>query len=399
MNKFCLVVSLSAPWFNHPRKHFIEAIAETIEKEGGYVLCLEPTILSIHTLLVYPERIIGWLKGKFKFRKADSNIYVVPAHTIEHILLSVRFKPLMTLNNLILKQQINNALNKIDKDIKDIILFLHRPELYYLVGALNEKGVIYDCCDDYCLTSQMGQLKVLGNEKREKMLAEKSNFIVTSAELLYNRNVKYNKNTFMMENGFRQKYFRKNTLEQIQALENLKKPIIGYIGNLKHWLDYELIEYLVSSRPKWTFVFAGEVRKEAEKQFTPLIEKYKNIVSIGWIHYSQFPNYLKYFDVGIIPFYSNAFMDSANPNKLYDYLGAAIPVVATNIGDLKKDYSDIVKVADYKEEFLKNIESILNLSPSERHNLIQKILNHPKRHSWEESAEFLFDMIKKNILN
>ncbi|MEM4260468.1 MAG: glycosyltransferase [Candidatus Woesearchaeota archaeon] len=398
MNKFCLIISLSAPWYNHPRKHFFEAIADTIKSYEGYVLCIEPTILSLHTLIMFPERISGWIRGKFNFRQEAQNIYVVPAHTIEHILLSVRFKPLIPLNGMLLKRQIRKSIKKIDNNIKDIILFLHRPELYYLVGRLGEKGVIYDCCDDYCLTSYMGKMKVAGNEKREKILAEKCNFIITSAELLYQRNLNYNQNTYLIENGFGKTYFQNAALTKIEALEKMKGPVIGYIGNLRNWIDFEILEFIISNKPEWNFVFAGEIRKNVKKEFGELLRKYKNVYSTGWIHYSKFPDYLQYFDVGIIPFNVNAFMESANPNKLYDYIASGVPVVSTNIGDLKTKYYNFVKVAENKEEFLQKIEEYLNQSIEEKKVLKNEMEKYSQNHSWEDNARIVFSLIKEKIL-
>ncbi len=245
----------------------------------------------------------------------------------------------------------------------------------------------------------MNNLKVLGNQKREKILAEKSSFIVASSDLLYQRNLQYNPNTFMMENGFSRKLFHESRNGTVPSdISLLKKPIVGYIGNLKHWLDYELIDYIISKKPEWTFLFVGEVRKEGKKEFSNLLRKHKNIYSTGWIHYRYFPLYLKQFDVGIIPFNTNAFMESANPNKLYDYMGAGVPVVATSIGDLKKKYSYFVKVAQTKEDFLGYLETILNMPADERQALRSKILSLSEGHSWEDDAEFLFEKMKEYLL-
>ncbi len=73
-------------------------------------------------------------------------------------------------------------------------------------------------------------------------------------------------------------------------------------------------------------------------------------------------------------------------------------MVSTNIGDLRKNYSEIVKVADNKEEFLINIEAVINLSAGDRKNLINKIVTHPRRNSWEKSADLLIELMDKLIL-
>jgi glycosyltransferase involved in cell wall biosynthesis len=399
-NKFCVIISLSSPWLNHPRKYFFKAIAQTIRSYGGYILCLEPTVISIHTLFLYPERVLDWMKGKYGFRTEDDNVFVVPAKTVEHLLLSVRFKPLMWLNKKILRRQLQNALNKIDKGISDIIWMVHRPELHYLIGILNEKGVIYDCCDDYNLTSKMNRLKVMGNQEREKILAKRSTFVIASAEGLCKRNLEYNPKSYLIENGFSKEIFSNGYRQprDENVLASLPRPIIGYIGRLRHWLDFELLDYVVANRPEWTFLFAGEVSKDCRKRFSLLLRNHKNIYSTCWIPYNDFPGYLRHFDIGIIPFNTNEFMQTANPNKLYDYMVAGLPVVSTNIGDLKKKYADFVKVADSKKEFISHIESFLNMPASEKAKLKCRILKRAAGHSWEDSASVLYGLIKEHIL-
>src|SRR5437762_2039359 len=115
--RFCLVFTLSKPWENYHREQFIKSIADKIKVNGGYILCLEPTILSSFTLLKYPQRIKKWIQRKYKFRQVYNNIYSSPANTLEHILLSARFKWLSYINIYLLRKQINNAINRIDKNI------------------------------------------------------------------------------------------------------------------------------------------------------------------------------------------------------------------------------------------------------------------------------------------
>jgi hypothetical protein len=103
LNSFCLIITSPEPWDTWPRKPFIQQIAKIIEKDGGLILELEPTALSIYNLFAYPNRIFDWILGKYRFRNVDKNIYAFSPFTFEHILATIRFKPLLFINKILLK--------------------------------------------------------------------------------------------------------------------------------------------------------------------------------------------------------------------------------------------------------------------------------------------------------
>jgi glycosyltransferase involved in cell wall biosynthesis len=244
----------------------------------------------------------------------------------------------------------------------------------------------------------MNRLKVLGNQKRERLFSRKCNFILTTSEKLYNRINSYNLNTYLIENGYGYKISNEENASINSYMVNIPKPLIGYIGNIRSWIDFDLLEYIIEKFPNYSFVFVGSVDKDSEKILKRLFEKYHNISLTGRVQYDDIPQYLRYFDVGIIPFKTNKFMESANPNKFYEYIGSGVPVVTTNIGDIKNKYSHIARVANSKYEFADQIESIINLSTAETRELKHNILEIAKIHTWEYKSNSFYDLVKKHIL-
>ncbi|NOS86479.1 MAG: glycosyltransferase [Ignavibacteria bacterium] len=386
------------PWENYHREQFIRSIAAEIKNEGGLVICIEPTILSIFNILKYPERIISWIKGKNKFRKDGSNIYVTHAKTFEHILSSSRFGFLSFINSKLLKRQIRKILKKVNGEIVKYVWVLHRPELYFLVGNTGEAGAVYDCCDDHILTSDMNQKKVSGNREREKKLSEKCNFVIATSNKLFSRNKGYNPNTYLVENSYN--FTRAETDENAVAmLKEIKGPIAGYIGIIRGWIDFELLEYVLHRNSGITFVFVGEIYKDSVQKMRELESKYPNLLLTGRVNYNALPGLLKYFNVGIIPFKNNEFMESVNPNKFYEMLSCAVPIVTTNIGDLKSTYGDICKVADTKEEFSRLVNDIMNMSEAELKQLKTKMFEISSISTWQSKSKIFHQLLNEHILN
>jgi hypothetical protein len=401
MSKFCLIITAAHPWEIWPRKPFCKAIARELKQNNGIVLVLEPTMSSIYTLINYPYRIPKYLIGKYRFRKVDENIYAFSPFTFEHILASVRFKPLQSINKILLKRQINHALKKIEKNentvIENKIIMVHRPELHFIKGIFDQEGIIFDNSDDFCVTSDMSNTKVTGNRKREMILCKKSNFIIATATSLYDRSKQYNPKTYLVENGYSSFEFDKQMKIQINHLENIPKPIIGYIGNIRNWIDFELVEYLIKNGKKWSFVFAGNIDKTSKEIIKKLKNRYPNFYTFPDLSYEQYPSVLSYFDIGIIPFIENEFMKSVNPNKLYEYMSAGIPIFSTNIGDIKKLYGKIAFVNSDKKDFFESINNYFMKPQKEIIKIKKEINDIAISKTWENSAETLIHLINQNI--
>jgi glycosyltransferase involved in cell wall biosynthesis len=401
--KFCLIYTLSAPWEGYHRRPFIQCIAKVIEPMNGIILCLEPTLTSIHTVIKYPERIKKWFKGQYKFRKENENIYVYSLKTFEHLFLSVRFRPLRWLNSFLIQKQLRSVLKSVNSDIANSVIVVHRPELYFLKEDIGFKGMIYDCWDDFCSTPNKKSFKVRGNLEMEVLLIKHSNFIITTSILLYKRNLLNNSNTYLLENGFSQKMFEENpnatnlTKKFLNNKKDLQKPVVGYLGNIKHWIDFRLIEFIVASRQNWTFLFVGPFWTEYGQSYRKFLDKNKNVFVTGSINYSLFPAFLRLFDIGIIPFHQNEFMKAVNPNKFYEYMGAGLPVVSTDIGDLKTKYGEFVRIARTNNEFLSHLDYLYSLSSEEKERMKNKTLTYFRNHTWESKAKYFVQLLEQHI--
>lgn len=57
---------------------------------------------------------------------------------------------------------------------------------------------------------------------------------------------------------------------------------------------------------------------------------------MGWVKNTQIPSYIRASDVGVIPHNKNPHSDTTIPNKLFDYMACAKPVIVSNAGPLKR---------------------------------------------------------------
>jgi hypothetical protein len=122
-----------------------------------------------------------------------------------------------------------------------------------------------------------------------------------------------------------------------EDLARLPRPWIGYVGLLSHFLDFESLEALRRARRGGTLVLIGPGIPETEAEVRALAAR-DGVAVLGPRPYADVPAYMQALDVGLIPFRAaDPFVQGINPNKVYQYLAADIPVVTTPIQDLAPD--------------------------------------------------------------
>lgn len=108
-------------------------------------------------------------------------------------------------------------------------------------------------------------------------------------------------------------------------------PVAGYVGALARWVDAELLGELARARPDWSFVLVGEPLDDSFRSLSQTAPE--NLRLLGPRPYSHMPSILSAFDVGLIPFRLGPEGSNASPIKLYEYLAAGLPVLATPIAE------------------------------------------------------------------
>ena len=155
-----------------------------------------------------------------------------------------------------------------------------------------------------------------------------------------------------------------------KLIAETKQKTVGYVGNISAFrLDFELISELLSKCEGFDFVFTGPIETDAETQkWIERIKEFSNARFVGEIPYQDVPNFIRNFDVGIIPYQLNLFNLGTNPNKFFEYSAMGVPCISTDIPSLRK-FLPQISIGKTSSEWANLIEKVFETSGSDRKEL------------------------------
>ncbi len=169
-----------------------------------------------------------------------------------------------------------------------------------------------------------------------------------------------------------------------EDLAGLPRPIIGYVGNLRDRIDFDLIRQMAIQHPEWTIVLIGSAHGALDVHS---LTEFSNIRLMGVRPYEEALNYIKNFDVAMMPHICNELTENMNPLKLYVYFALGVPVVTTEVANIG-DIGPYVAVARTHSDFIAATENLLldrtsRIDHGERTKVLQRV-------SWASRVDEVF---------
>lgn len=228
----------------------------------------------------------------------------------------------------------------------------------------------------------------------EKQIVEQSDVVICTSRQLYTDKIKLNTQSFFVPNAADSAHSSKAldaALPVHESIRNITAPVIGYLGAIERRMDYPLLQQVVAENPDKSFVFAGP----ADAGFVPdWMRTTKNVFLTGKVSYEEMPAVIKGFDVALIPFKKDEVSNTIFPLKLFEYLGAGKPVVATNFNDDLKEFTgDIVPYCEDAASFSAAIELALQQGPE---NLQQRIAV-AAANTWDKRGEDFSNILERAL--
>ena len=273
---------------------------------------------------------------------------------------------------------------KYDFDISEAVCLVDLPFWTPLALRLRQEfgwKIVYDCMDFHAgfSTSHAGLVE------QERILAQASDLVLVTSRLLFDEKAGQNPNCVFVPNGADFDHFRFPP-PQLKFRPKNPRPVIGYYGAIADWFDTGLIRKLALARPEWDFLLIGST---LYADIEP-VKDLKNVTISGEVPYPSLPQYLHTFDVAIIPFKQIPLTQATNPVKLFEYLSAGKPVVATELNELQH-YAGFVRLATSQAQWLAALEAALDDTEPAH---IQARFDFARQNTWEVRFALVRDSIQ-----
>jgi len=262
------------------------------------------------------------------------------------------------------------------------ILWAYVPQAETLIDVLDPSLVVYHCVDDIAAHSLIDTASFRAAEER---FAARADLVLASAPSLAERLRTLSDNVIDAPNVADTELFAGALLPgpvdpQMAALPRPRITFTGAIVAAK--LDISLLVTLARARPAWSFALVGPVGPGDPRTDVSRLAAEPNVHLLGGRAYERLPEVLRAADAGLIPYARNALTDSVFPMKVYEYLAAGLPVIATPLPALAH-VSEVLCAPD-AEGVARLLDSELAADSPERRAERSRAA---AAHSWERRLE------------
>ena len=234
-------------------------------------------------------------------------------------------------NRRIIARAVARARRHFNRHHRGVQLWTFAPDVDYLPGAFGEECVVYYCVDEFSQFAGYDTERTLAAEGR---LMAAADIVLTSSADLYTTRARRHGHVHLVRHGVDYAHFRSavdRALPVPDPIASIRGPVVGFVGLVEHWIDVRLIAQVARHLCDVAFVIVGACRADVTA-----LRSLDNVHLVGRQPYASLPAYLSRFDVGIIPFQLTTMTRNVNPIKLREYLAAGLPVVSTNLPEVRR---------------------------------------------------------------
>ena len=225
-----------------------------------------------------------------------------------------------------------------------------------LLKRLRDFSSLYDAMDDFpAFYAGISRFALM---RREREIAQRVDVILASSSALKSRWTDFHKDVRLVHNGLDLSAVQLATQEKPMQASS-PKNVLGYIGTIASWFDWEWVCTLAEARPYDEIRLIGPVFERVPDKLPG------NINLLPACSHVEALKAMKQFRVGLIPFKKNELTASVDPIKYYEYRALGLPVISTDFGEMKLRVgeqgvfithflSDIPVMADSAIQFLED---------------------------------------------
>ncbi|MGH9143540.1 MAG: ElyC/SanA/YdcF family protein [Vicinamibacterales bacterium] len=367
-----------------------QEIMSTFAAQGHRVLFLENTGVRAPQMRDLPrvrQRFKNWWRGTKGFRQERPNLFV-----FSPLVVPLPYSRIARwINRWLLARALKGWMRATGLYRPIVWTFLPTPLAVDLIRELDPQLTIYYCIDDF-VSSSPGARRIVASEQR---LFRDADLVFVTSERLRARAATFTDRVHLFPFGVNFDRFdavRAEAPPLPDDLRPLPRPVVGYVGGLHQWVDQDLLAAVAQRLPDATIAMIGPAQTDVS-----VLERQPNIRLFGQRPHAELARYIRGFDVGIVPYKLSEYTANVYPTKLNEYLVMGIPVVATDLPEIRRfnrDHGGIVEVADGAEAFARAVAHAVRGS---RPDEVTRRIEVAHSNSWLSRIEAMQTLIDEGV--
>lgn len=332
------------------------------------------------------DRIRNWRMSTRGFREIQENLVLFsPA-----LLPFPYFRPAVLVNRFFLSRAVLKWMKVSHFENPVFITFLPTPIAQGLIHDIEPELTIY-----YCANHMAGSSPATRKLRPwEDLLFRNADLVFAISQAIRERASPFAPLTYSFPPGVDYAKFESARLScDVPAdIAALPRPVVGYIGALSDVLDKNLLIELARQMPDASIVLVGP-----EYTNTKSLAACSNIKLLGERPHDLVPAYIKGFDVALIPYVVNEFTDSVYSCKLNEYLAMGVPVVSTDMREIRyfvEKQGAVVEIGHDTADFIDKVRLALAEPASAKS---QMRIMAAKSNGWNQRFAEISQVIERHL--
>jgi teichuronic acid biosynthesis glycosyltransferase TuaH len=175
-------------------------------------------------------------------------------------------------------------------------------------------------------------------------------------------------------------------------MQDLHRPIVGYIGRINRKVDLTVLIDIAVRRPKWSVVLMGPIlgfetdQAEAFRKFVAL----PNARYIPARPHTDLPRYMNALDVGLMNYVTkDTWVPFGFPLKMFEYFAMGKPGVCTDLVSVRKYAPPLILVPD-QGDWVSAVEQALATATAET---VDGLVTLAMENSWNHRCVKIVDLL------
>jgi len=388
-NKNVVIIS-SVDWSTHWQMH--HQLATSLVSAGNRVLFIENT--GVRTPRI---KDIGRIRDRIRNRLSSEHGFIQIRESL--YLYSPIFIPLPYskianyFNVALISLSVKRWMSLLRFSEPVVISFLPTPLAQGFIDAIKPSLSIYYCANHMAgASSSTAPLRIW-----EDKFFSSADLVFSISDAITERAKPLARFIYSFPAGVDIGKFERSglNLESPADIIHIKRPVIGYVGAISDVFDKSLIIDIAKAFPDVMILMVGP-----EYTDLSILKNISNIKLLGARTHDQIPAYINSFDVALIPYVVNEFTDSVYSCKLNEYLAMGVPVVSTDMREVRvflQNFPEAVSIGHDSADFIEKVRYILDdresRSPTRSNNRILVA----RENTWEKRFSGIMEAIDQHL--